>query len=258
MVKRVRRGTLWRFVPALLRPASPDVARRVVQEPVFRKAATVGLPHGRCLNAGSGGGLYSAFLESFGEITEIVNLDIATPDISKLRADPRHTDVVGSVTELPFEDESFDWILCSNVLPVIQDDRAAALELARVLKPGGFALISVRTPAGPPRRTDAIVRDDGYRVVRDGYTLETLRELLAQSDLEVVTHRYCCHLPMKWLIAVWRRVYSRPGRWRRLLMPRVAMLGFGYADRLLPIGSPWDLTVLAEHRSSLLQPASSS
>lgn len=240
-VARERGETVWARVLRLLRPASLDVARRVVQEPVFRKAAAESLPHGRCLNAGSGAGLYSGFLESFTEITEIVNLDITPPKISESRLDPRQTDVAGSLTELPFEDRSFDWILCTNVLPCIQDDRSAALELGRVLKPDGVALISVRTPAAPRPRADPIVREGGYRIVRD-YTLEALGELLAPGRLEVVWHRYCFHLPMRWLV-LWR---SRGiGRGRRSFMPRLVVIAFGYADRWLPIGRPWDLTVLA-------------
>jgi SAM-dependent methyltransferase len=238
------RGPLRRVAARLFGPASPDAARRLVQEPLFRKAVPAGPPHGRCLNAGSGSGLYSGFLESFGTITEIVNVDMAPPTISERRADNRHRDLVGSVTELPFEAGSFDWILCTNVLPCLPDDRPAALELGRVLKPGGHALISVRTPAAPTPRADEIVRDDGYRVVRD-YTLDELRTLLAEGGLEVVWHGYCCHLPMKWLLALWKSRYVRRGPGGRSLLPRFVVLAFGYADRLLPVGRPWDLTVLA-------------
>jgi SAM-dependent methyltransferase len=234
----VAKAVVRRLIPALLRPGWPDEARRIVQEPVFRAAAAEGPPRGRCLNAGCGEGLYSRFLESYAEITEIFNIDITAPQISARRADPRNTDAVGSITEIPIEDGSVDWILCTEVIEHIEDDRAAALELGRVLAPGGYALISVPTPPSP--------HDPGH--VREGYTLQELRELLAQGDLEVIWHRYCFHLLMRWLLVLWRWQHERIGGGRRSLMPRLAVLAFGYADRWLKVGRPWDLVVLARRR----------
>ncbi len=43
----------------------------------------------------------------------------------------------------PFEDNTFDIILCSHVLEHIPEDRKAMQELFRTLKPGGFALPQV-------------------------------------------------------------------------------------------------------------------
>jgi SAM-dependent methyltransferase len=219
-----------------MRPGWPDEARRVLQEPLFAEAAAIAPPRGRCLNAGSGEGLYSRFLESFDEISEILNIDVESPQISPHRSDPRHVDAVGSVTELPFEDGSFDYVLCTEVIEHVQDDGAAARELGRVLRPGAFALISVPTPPAP--------HDPAH--VREGYTLEQLRELLTGGGLEVVWHRYCFHLPMRWLLPVWRWQYERLGRGRRSLMPRLAVLAFAYADRWTRLGRPWDLVVLAK------------
>ncbi len=234
----MQKAAFRRFVPRLLQPGWPDEARRVIQEPLFREAAVQGEPRGRCLNAGCGEGLFSAFLESFAEITEILNIDIDRPQISERRSDPRNSDSVGSLTELPLEDGSVDWVLCTEVIEHVEDDRAAALELGRVLKPRGFALVSVPTPPAP----------DDPQHVREGYSLEQLRELLAEGGLEVVWHRYCFHLPMRWLAVVWRWQHERLGRGRRSLMPRLFVLAFGYADRWLAVGAPWDLVVLATRR----------
>jgi SAM-dependent methyltransferase len=51
--------------------------------------------------------------------------------------------VQGDVTDLPFDDRSFDLILCLHVLEHVQDDRAAMAELFRVLAPDGKAVIQV-------------------------------------------------------------------------------------------------------------------
>jgi SAM-dependent methyltransferase len=45
------------------------------------------------------------------------------------------------VTRLPFEDESFDVILCNHVLEHVPDDHRAMGELYRVLRTGGWAVL---------------------------------------------------------------------------------------------------------------------
>lgn len=47
------------------------------------------------------------------------------------------TDVLGVSEELPFRDNSFDGILCLNMLEHVKDPFKSAQEIARVLKPGG-------------------------------------------------------------------------------------------------------------------------
>jgi SAM-dependent methyltransferase len=47
------------------------------------------------------------------------------------------------LVDIPFDENTFDFIYCSHVLEYIKDDRKALQELFRVLKPGGNAIISV-------------------------------------------------------------------------------------------------------------------
>lgn len=47
------------------------------------------------------------------------------------------------LTDLKFNDNSFDFIICNHVLEHIQDDHIAMQEMFRVLKPGGKALLNV-------------------------------------------------------------------------------------------------------------------
>lgn len=47
------------------------------------------------------------------------------------------------VTDIQYPDNSFDVIYCSHVLEHVPDDRRGMREMARVLKPGGWALIAV-------------------------------------------------------------------------------------------------------------------
>jgi SAM-dependent methyltransferase len=59
---------------------------------------------------------------------------------------PQHPDVrEGTAEELPFDDGDVDWIWCRDVLSHV-DVRRALAEFARVLRPGGAALVYVTLP----------------------------------------------------------------------------------------------------------------
>lgn len=66
------------------------------------------------------------------------NLEYTTTDLFSPLAD-----VKADICNLPFEDDSFDTILCNHVLEHIPDDTKAMQELYRVLKPGGMAILQI-------------------------------------------------------------------------------------------------------------------
>ena len=51
----------------------------------------------------------------------------------------------GNTFALPFRDETFDKVICSEVMEHVHDYRAAARELARVTKPGGMVAVTIPT-----------------------------------------------------------------------------------------------------------------
>lgn len=66
------------------------------------------------------------------------NLDYTTTDLNSPLAD-----VKADICDLPFQDNTYDFILCNHVLEHIPDDRKAMQELYRILKPGGTAILQI-------------------------------------------------------------------------------------------------------------------
>ena len=66
------------------------------------------------------------------------NLTYTTTDLNSPIAD-----VKADICDLPFKDNSFDFIICNHVLEHIPDDTKAMQELYRVLAPSGTAVVQV-------------------------------------------------------------------------------------------------------------------
>ena len=131
------------------------------------------------LDAGAGGGYYAAkvyaprcrklvVVEPFPS-----NFAIARQTLAKFAG--KTTFINSSIADMPVADASVDCVTCTQVLEHIEDDNGAVAEFARVLKPGGHALITVPTPPEPWPM-------DGH--VREGYTEPHLGDLFARHGME--------------------------------------------------------------------------
>lgn len=97
-------------------------------------------PAGRALDVGCAGGGNTAVLRDLGWSVSGLEYSSAGAEI----AASRDLDVVrGDATALPFADATFDLVMSTDVWEHIEDDAAVARETARVLRPGGRALIAV-------------------------------------------------------------------------------------------------------------------
>jgi 2-polyprenyl-3-methyl-5-hydroxy-6-metoxy-1,4-benzoquinol methylase len=88
---------------------------------------------GRVLNAGCGERDISPWLAGLG-VADVTSYDIASTLPGA---------VIGSLEAMPFEEASFDTILCNAVLEHVERADMVAAELARVLRPGGHAVLAV-------------------------------------------------------------------------------------------------------------------
>lgn len=76
-----------------------------------------------------------AFINRF---KKLKNLDYLTTDLFS-----PIVDVKADITNLPFENETFDIVFCNHVLEHIVDDQQAMRELYRVLRKGGWGILQV-------------------------------------------------------------------------------------------------------------------
>ena len=72
------------------------------------------------------------------KFSELPNIRYVTADL-----DPSRAMISMDVQFIPFQDGSFDCILCSHVLEHVTDDQRAMVEFFRILKPGGWAILQV-------------------------------------------------------------------------------------------------------------------
>lgn len=73
-----------------------------------------------------------------GRFKKLKNIEYTTTDLNSPLAQ-----VKADICNLPFEDNSYDVILCNHVLEHIPDDVKAMEELFRVMKPGGWGIFQI-------------------------------------------------------------------------------------------------------------------
>lgn len=108
---------------------------------------------------------------------------------------------------LPFQDGSFDVVLATDVLEHLDDDRAGAAEVIRVLRPGGTLLVTV-----PAFRQLWGLQDEVSHHKRR-YRLAELTEVLRHPQLEIIESyyfNYILFLPILVARQAMRLIGARP------------------------------------------------
>ena len=97
----------------------------------------------------------------------------------------------GNAEALPFDDGSFDTVVCTFALCTIPDDRKAVAEVMRVLKPGGrfVAIEHVGSPIGVVRAVERLLEPITVRFEGDHLTREPLDHLNAEGFKVEQLHR---------------------------------------------------------------------
>ncbi|MDP2431770.1 MAG: class I SAM-dependent methyltransferase [Pseudomonadota bacterium] len=181
------------------------------------------------LDVGCGDGRHLPFFQRLG--LEAHGVEIAVPIIEQLRerlaplgieANRLH---VGSCSSLPFADASFDHVMAWNSAYYMSRDgadfAAHAAELTRVLRPGGWLVVSVPKPSAfifagseaAPTPGCRIVRQDPFgirngemlRVFQDGAELAAAFEADCDTFCHGDIHDDCFGFAYHWFLLVARK-----------------------------------------------------
>jgi SAM-dependent methyltransferase len=134
------------------------------------------------LDAGTGTGIYSFSLSH--RIGSIDAIDNQKDKIDYLRETNPFKNIsfhVMDLTKLQFSDETFDLVICSDVIEHIEDDRAAFSEICRVLKKGGTLLMTVPHDSDSNRKAN--LRELDHK--RPGYSWHEVRALCELNTLRI-------------------------------------------------------------------------
>ncbi len=168
------------FVRALLRRHlfTANTLRYRVEWPRLREALGKVPVAGTLFDGGAGSGEFLRRTLADGFAKSVIALEYDAGNFRRLEenlgSDPRARLIRGSLLEIPLDRESVDMVMSTQVIEHIQEHEKAADELCRILRPGGYALITVPHPPEP------FPNDDHCR---EGYTAAELAELFRPYGL---------------------------------------------------------------------------
>jgi ubiquinone/menaquinone biosynthesis C-methylase UbiE len=180
-------------------------------------------PGTRLLDVGCGTGRH--LLELSRHRASLVGLDMSREDLRvctymvalTAKERPLAADlhlVQGGGERLPFRDELFDGVICTETLEHVPDDRAVLRELLRVLRRGGALVVSV-----PDEHSERLLwrLSPRYRNTPGGhvriYRRSQIARLLRESGAEPYAVEYRHSLEsLRWLVhSVVDREWGKPG-----------------------------------------------
>ncbi|MBN1635430.1 MAG: class I SAM-dependent methyltransferase [Deltaproteobacteria bacterium] len=170
-------------------------------------------PGSRVLDAGCGTGRH--LTEAFRSMgVNVVGIDMKRQDATKARnmlnqmrlenesGGGSANVMISDITRLPFQDESFDIVICSEVLEHIPDHHKAVQEIVRVLKPGKSLVVSV--PRFLPEKICWALSED-YRTEEGGHVRifkkQELIDILESAGTKCIGNSWAhaLHSPYWWI-----------------------------------------------------------
>lgn len=140
--------------------------------------------HSKLLDVGCGIGLNSFLAARKGIKTTGVDIEKEKISIAKLMLSkvqyPHLRFKLDDATKLTFQNESFDCVICIEVLEHIDKDEKALSEISRALRKNGFLFLSV-----PGIGLISKINQHSKHHVREGYSLKELRRKLHTANLEI-------------------------------------------------------------------------
>ena len=153
-------------------------------------------------DAGAGYGQYSYWLSGFSPKWKVTAVDVKEEQVADCNGffqaigRPQVKFEVGDVTKYT-QPNTFDLVVCVDVMEHILEDEAALRCYSTSLKPGGMLIISTPSDQG-----GSDVHDEGEgsfieEHVRDGYNLEDLKAKALRNGFSKAEPRYSYGMPGK-------------------------------------------------------------
>lgn len=150
--------------------------------------------------------------------------------------------MLASATEMPVASGSQRVVFSNSVIEHIPDDMAAFDEIARVVAPGGFLVLSTVSEQFPalmlghePTTAERAAIDLSY-AHHHYYSASSLRSILAERGLELLEAAYYIDAEQaRWCYQLrqWEQRQRRAGLWRRANQLRRAPLGLALLPWML-------------------------
>jgi SAM-dependent methyltransferase len=198
-------------------------------------AAAAPAAHGRLLDVGCGGRRFAHYFD--GRVTRYIGFDYPVT----FYAEKNQVDVFGDGLRLPFRDDSFDTVVCFEVLEHVKDGAQLTSELARVVRPGGTVILTVPFLWGEHCQPHDYAR----------YTVFGVRELFSRAGLAirnqqrvggywtVAGQRLCYHL---------EPIYQRLGRWMHTSLSFMVLLCASLLEQLDPSKDEYTMSLIVAHK----------
>jgi ubiquinone/menaquinone biosynthesis C-methylase UbiE len=98
--------------------------------------------HAKCADVGTSTGTNLTLFSDL-NVGQAIGLEYEFEAIQLAIKKNTYSIVQGSAEKMPFVDGEFDLVTCTDVLEHVSDDVSALSEINRILRPGGYALITV-------------------------------------------------------------------------------------------------------------------
>jgi SAM-dependent methyltransferase len=131
--------------------------------------------------------------------------------------------IQGGLPHLKLKENYYDQVLLIDVLEHVQEDLESLKAINKILRPRGYLIISVPTPNYPKYFGYEFANKIGH--LRDGYTIEQLKELLTESGFEIIKWDYYTNSLASNLCKIWYKC-KIPFKLKLLLMPIANFLSY--------------------------------
>lgn len=135
-------------------------------------------------------------------------------------------DFAADVSKMPFEEGSYDIVLCTQVLEHVKDPQQVCKELARVLKPGGYLFLT--TPQSSPLHNLPWnffnFTNLGLRLLFDAAGLEVCKEKAQGGHFALLAFQ------LHWTVREIRR--SKLASWIKAPLTLASQITFGFLTKV--------------------------